>query len=200
MSDAGRVYKAKEIGKPGWGKYILLPCKLCGTKRWVRILKGKPDKDYCVKCANILVQQSKRVVIKCSYCGKIFDRQRHEYKENRENFCSLECVNKYQKENPYYFGENHPRWGGGYNQKFYDAATHANERARKHGVDGEITPDDVREVLTEKAVCAYCGASDDLEIDHVIPMSKGGLNIRSNIVPCCDSCNSKKTNKIIRLL
>ncbi|MCK4464389.1 MAG: HNH endonuclease [Bacteroidales bacterium] len=32
--------------------------------------------------------------------------------------------------------------------------------------------------------------------DHVIPISKGGDNTKENIVPACQSCNSKKFNKI----
>lgn len=42
--------------------------------------------------------------------------------------------------------------------------------------------------------CAYCGSSDELTRDHVIPLTKGGGYTKSNIVPCCKSCNSKKHN------
>jgi len=48
--------------------------------------------------------------------------------------------------------------------------------------------------------CAYCGCEFTLfnkeTRDHVIPISKGGGNIKGNIVPACRSCNSKKNNKI----
>lgn len=49
--------------------------------------------------------------------------------------------------------------------------------------------------------CAYCKVEFTKDIpptrDHVIPISKGGHNIKENIVPACQSCNSKKYNKII---
>jgi 5-methylcytosine-specific restriction endonuclease McrA len=46
--------------------------------------------------------------------------------------------------------------------------------------------------------CLWCGKSDiKLTIDHVIPITKGGLNLISNIQPLCSRCNSKKNNKTI---
>lgn len=43
--------------------------------------------------------------------------------------------------------------------------------------------------------CAYCCATGDLEIEHVIPISKGGGHVLSNVVPACQSCNSSKRAK-----
>ena len=40
--------------------------------------------------------------------------------------------------------------------------------------------------------CAYCGSKENLTIDHIIPRSKGGLDITKNIVCSCDSCNHSK--------
>jgi len=45
--------------------------------------------------------------------------------------------------------------------------------------------------------CLCCKASDDLTVDHVIPVSRGGRNSIDNIQPLCHSCNSSKRNKII---
>ena len=41
--------------------------------------------------------------------------------------------------------------------------------------------------------CIYCGCESE-SIDHLIPQSKGGESITSNCVPCCLSCNGKKSN------
>lgn len=44
--------------------------------------------------------------------------------------------------------------------------------------------------------CAKCKEEKKLTIDHIIPLSKGGKNIISNIQPLCGSCNSSKGAKI----
>jgi 5-methylcytosine-specific restriction endonuclease McrA len=44
-------------------------------------------------------------------------------------------------------------------------------------------------------VCYYCGGRFDTEaltLDHVIPLSKGGMSVRENIVIACKECNNKK--------
>jgi 5-methylcytosine-specific restriction endonuclease McrA len=43
--------------------------------------------------------------------------------------------------------------------------------------------------------CAYCGATGDLHIEHVVPISFGGTHVLSNIVPACKSCNFSKRDK-----
>lgn len=40
--------------------------------------------------------------------------------------------------------------------------------------------------------CAYCGAAGDLQVEHVIPISKGGEHHLGNIVPACQRCNFSK--------
>lgn len=46
--------------------------------------------------------------------------------------------------------------------------------------------------------CAYCGArSDSLEMDHVIPISRGGRHAIANILPACASCNRRKSAMLL---
>ena len=40
--------------------------------------------------------------------------------------------------------------------------------------------------------CVYCGATEDLTQDHIIPLIRGGPHTISNVAPACRSCNSRK--------
>ncbi|MCM1130583.1 MAG: HNH endonuclease [Roseburia sp.] len=46
--------------------------------------------------------------------------------------------------------------------------------------------------------CCKCGKSNrnDLEIDHIIPIAKGGKSVYENLQTLCHSCNVKKGDKI----
>ncbi|KKM95288.1 hypothetical protein LCGC14_1189640 [marine sediment metagenome] len=56
--------------------------------------------------------------------------------------------------------------------------------------------------------CGYCGidmdrSSDPLErniqfcIDHIIPVSRGGVDLMENLMPACRRCNSSKRDRQI---
>jgi 5-methylcytosine-specific restriction endonuclease McrA len=52
--------------------------------------------------------------------------------------------------------------------------------------------DDERLKLTLPRCCAYCGAADDLTLDHLIPRLRDGSDAADNLVCACRSCNSSK--------
>jgi len=43
--------------------------------------------------------------------------------------------------------------------------------------------------------CAYCGSNVLIEIDHRIPLIRGGSNTIDNMLPACRSCNRRKNRK-----
>jgi hypothetical protein len=45
--------------------------------------------------------------------------------------------------------------------------------------------------------CAYCGATNRLHIDHVIPISRGGSNAFDNLATSCGPCNQSKGPKLL---
>ena len=53
--------------------------------------------------------------------------------------------------------------------------------------------------LRDRFVCQYCNvdfAAHDLTFDHVVPKSKGGRTLWSNVVTACSPCNLLKGNRL----
>jgi len=47
-------------------------------------------------------------------------------------------------------------------------------------------------------VCAYCGAVGvPLEMDHIVPRSRGGADHPDNLTPACKPCNTSKGAKML---
>ena len=66
---------------------------------------------------------------------------------------------------------------------------------------GTLAGYELREYLLEKwqRRCAYCGAENvPLEVEHVVPRSKGGSNRASNLTLACRDCNEAKGNRPIQ--
>ena len=44
--------------------------------------------------------------------------------------------------------------------------------------------------------CVHCGSTKNLEVDHIIPISKGGEHSEFNYQILCRKCNRKKKDKV----
>ena len=53
--------------------------------------------------------------------------------------------------------------------------------------------DDERLKMILPQSCCYCGSTDNLAADHIIPRKEGGLDIGENLIWACRSCNSSKS-------
>lgn len=60
----------------------------------------------------------------------------------------------------------------------------------------------VRRVMTPKILakynyqCQMCGNRENLQIDHILPLAKGGSNDESNLQVLCRHCNSSKGSQV----
>ena len=72
------------------------------------------------------------------------------------------------------------------------ARRRASELAAKGYV---VTPKEMGELYRRN--CIYCGSMEKIEIDHVIPLSRGGNHSIGNLVPSCQYCNRSKGSKTI---
>ncbi len=53
--------------------------------------------------------------------------------------------------------------------------------------------------LRDRFACQYCGEpfpAHDLTFDHIVPRSRGGRTVWSNVVTACGQCNLLKSNRL----
>jgi hypothetical protein len=53
-----------------------------------------------------------------------------------------------------------------------------------------------RILLRDGSQCAYCGSTNNLQIDHIIPICRGGKENENNMQVLCRTCNLKKGKSI----
>lgn len=58
-----------------------------------------------------------------------------------------------------------------------------------------IIDKDLRKIYSSP--CWNCGTLENISLDHVIPISKGGTHSIGNMISLCRSCNSSKSNKLL---
>ncbi len=82
-----------------------------------------------------------------------------------------------------------------------EPTTETSAPARPNGVSIEdersISPN-VRQAVLDRDdyICRYCGRrSQTMEVDHVSPMSRGGMSTLDNLVTACRECNRKKSSR-----
>jgi len=59
---------------------------------------------------------------------------------------------------------------------------------------GSLADDERLKMILPQA-CCYCGSTDNLAIDHLVPRARGGADTGDNLVWSCRSCNSSKGSK-----
>lgn len=62
-------------------------------------------------------------------------------------------------------------------------------------VKKRFTSDELACFERDNFTCHYCGDTDGLTIDHVVPRSRGGQDCLNNYLTACHSCNASKRGK-----
>lgn len=69
-------------------------------------------------------------------------------------------------------------------------------RAKEKGAEGYFTEEHWERLCNlSGGTCLCCGKDEDITVDHVVPLTRGGTNWINNIQPLCRSCNSSKGNR-----
>jgi len=166
--------------------YWFRSCVVCHarfvTKNSRTVCCSPKCKQYRHTIATLLkagVDTSKSIV--CPECGKV---ERYELGKCLGKFCSSGCSRRYHKR-----------------------IAHQKRRAVLRGAFVESV--DPLEVFKRDGYCCHlCGRRVDMkrlgmhtgnapEMDHIVPLSKGGKHCYENVACSCSACNNSKRDKII---
>ena len=75
------------------------------------------------------------------------------------------------------------------------AARFANAQAKRRGLSGKITVQQVVELFESQSVCQQCGVSANLTLDHVVALANGGANTIENCQVLCNLHNNAKGSR-----
>ena len=157
---------------------------------------------------------------KCSKCGEIKARSEFSPRKSRQNglqsWCKV-CMRQSARESYHRNPEKHKDYSRRYREdnkervaamdKAYAKANPekrrswarkdaAKRKAAKLNAKGSHTAEQLKARFDYHGnKCVYCDSTENLHADHQIPLSRGGANFASNMVPACASCNCSKGAK-----
>lgn len=119
----------------------------------------------------------------------IFDQQREHWRTHPDDYATYARLRS--KLNSRWRFMTDPSY-----RLYHRAKSKARKVAQRGGTPTHLSPTHLwRHWSKFDHCCAYCGCSGDLEVEHVVPISKGGEHHLGNIVPACHRCNSNKGRK-----
>jgi 5-methylcytosine-specific restriction endonuclease McrA len=197
---------------------VVKPCRRCGTSTEIR---GK--QYYCKTCGPIVKAElhreaNRRVNDRIAANGTRCTLCKAEIPPGKKTYycatCSLAWSRHWNSTHPEQLRDRGRRWRAEnaeqnrqnyqnwreQNREQYLASKRANQARRTHWMTtGDATGADYQEVLSQaRGCCAICGkqVGGNLHVDHIIPLSRGGLHTRSNLQAACPPCNIRKYNKL----
>lgn len=151
---------------------------------------------------------------KCSKCfitKPISDFAKHKNNRDGLQFWCKNCYKisskKYRDDNP----EKRKKTQKNYRDANPEKVKKTNETYRKANLDKARLREHLRRIKKQNngiylvsdkflkkiydSPCVFCGSKERIELDHIIPIARGGQHSEGNLQPLCKSCNSSKSDK-----
>lgn len=196
-------------------KSVERECRQCGkTYRGFRSLcsvcrngKYAQKQRACINCGKIFRGFSRKCITcweierVCVTCSKVFIGHKNEcpaceYKERITFKICIDCRNSGNFLGPLcqpcYRSRLTPEQKTAKDRRQSNA-----RRARKHAAEitGPVALNIYIEIINS-GPCVYCG-SEAMTVDHIWPLSRGGIEHEDNLVPACNKCNAQKHAKFL---
>ncbi|MBF9058165.1 hypothetical protein HKCCSP123_03125 [Rhodobacterales bacterium HKCCSP123] len=171
---------------------IEVECVVCGKKVYRPLSRVKEGRTYvCSEACRLKAHEEKLIdrtaprpnrllgeEINCCICGKTVYRKKSMIERNIAKTCgNPDCVSAYSRS----------LWG---------LPPHPPDKKRyKKGPARRATNFTAKQrMLWTGSECVRCGATENLSLDHIIPVSAGGRSVKSNAQTLCQPCNIWKAN------
>lgn len=170
-------FSKKKSSKDG----LVSHCKKCERERYLEWYKNKGGQK---KVRNYLDEYRKNNKEKCDEWNRI-SRERNKVK-------ALAIGKKWREANKDRMAELKREW-----RKRNPHKDHEYNHQRRVRKLGRISNMDAKSVLdASNGICYWCGKkAEKIELDHYVPISKGGSNSVDNLVVSCKKCNRSKHDK-----
>lgn len=118
--------------------------------------------------------------------------QKEIYKKNKQSY--IDRAAKWQKNNRDKVAIRNRKWRETNKElmAFYQRSRRAKILANTIYA---VTAKDLQRLYSQP--CIYCGANSQIEIDHVIPIARGGTHGIGNLISACQTCNRSKQDKFV---
>lgn len=168
----------------------------------IRCKRERPyySRDFCKSCYHAWLK-----INNPDHHQRRLERERNYYRENIERF--IESRKKWRRENP----EKRAASRKKHLKKWY-ATEHGKMKKREYRfrrrLNGRVSAKDLRRVVVENLIkfgvnaCEKCKipTKESYDLDHIIPISKGGNHSYENLQLLCRKCNQEKGVQLISYL
>ncbi len=163
-------------------------CRKCGDElvvgeNWHLSYAGNSN-YLCIKCEKVYSRQYYQ-----GRWGEYVERSRQYRKDHPEK--RREYDRRYREAHRKQRRESKRQWRRD-NPNKEVAQKHRRRALKLNATVGEV---DEAAIYDRDKVCTYCGTDDDLTIDHLVPLARGGPHCQDNLAVACRSCNSSKGTK-----
>lgn len=185
-TDCNETKSLEDFGPEKRGKYgRRAKCRICMRKR-SQAYESKPE----------VAQRKKELRDQWYLDNPDYNRKYHE--ENRER--TNEQNRNWRIANPEYMPNYLAKYLPEYNQRpERREANRMQALNRYRGLVGQLPKDCMAQLIKlygEACMNPNCDRDDSiLTIDHVVPVSKGGVNTMDNVQILCYTCNRRKGNR-----
>ena len=171
------------------------PCTICLKTKELDFFSKNPNgmKDghlnQCKSCIEMRVKKWR-----LANPSIVKERMRTQYERHKKRVAANSI--KWNKENKVRRKAIRDRW----RLKSKDQITQIanNYRSRLAGAEGTFTLEEYKNKLAHfGGMCAYCKIRKATTRDHMIPVTRGGSNYLTNVVPSCLPCNSSKADLLL---